>query len=92
MNEEKDGSRMRKAAVMHMPFELLHAMLRLPDDVRIVFTLSGASPRAVTFGLAGGDLPELPVGKGMEASVVQARYEGSFETPRFVRFERVDDG
>lgn len=88
MSEEK----IRNAGVMHVSFELLHSMLRLPDDVRIVFTLSGAYPRAVTFGLAGGDLPELPSGKGMESAVVQARYEGTPENLRFIRFERIDDG
>ena len=91
MSEEKHNDKVRKVGVMHVAFELLHAMLHLPDDVRIVFTMSGGYPRAVTFGLAGGALPDLPIDQGMEAAVVQAIYEGTPERPRFVRFERIDD-
>lgn len=90
MSDKKPDTKVIGQGIMHVSFELLHEMMRLPADVEIVFTMSGEHLRSVTFGLEGPGLPQ-KTAPGEQAPVVTAEFETIY-VPRFVRFERVDDG
>lgn len=88
MSEEKND-RKQAAALLPISVEVLHQLLRLPTEVRIVSAVSNDSrPGLVTLQLEGGDLPRGYPGEDLPE--VAAVYE-AFEVPTFVRFERIED-
>lgn len=88
MNKEKSDGK-QAAGLLPINVELLHQLLRLPAEVRIVCAVNNErQPGIVTLRLAGGDLPcGCP---GEDIPEVTAVYE-AFHVPTFVRFERIDD-
>lgn len=88
MSEEKpdEVKSFGRRAMLHVTFELLHSLLRLPPNVRIVGLEDDSM--FVNLVLEGGELPEhffrCPI------PIVKPIYEHA-QAVRFLRFERIDD-
>ncbi len=95
MSEEKSNDEKQGAAMLPLTVELLHELLQLPRDIKIVCTLCGdCYPAMIQRGtiwlrIEGKGLPQGVV--GADVSVINAIYETKY-VPQFLRFERIDDG